>query len=129
MRELLRIVGAALALVLVGVGVVIAGAYAEESQIMTEGSLRPDTSAAETATVDAIDEGVARLIVGAHPSTVYEVAADRLPEGAEEGASLRIVGVLTDGLEHASLTLDPMETEQRRKRVRSKLDRLRGRGD
>ncbi|MCG5534007.1 DUF3006 domain-containing protein [Halorhodospira sp. 9621] len=129
MRKLVSFVGAALALLFVWVGVVIAGAYAEESQIMTEESSRPDTSAAETATVDAIDEGVARLIVGAHPSAVYKVAADRLPEGAEEGASLRIEGVLTDGLEHASLTLEPMETEQRRNRVRSKLDRLRGRSD
>lgn len=125
MRELVRVAGAVLA----WTGVALAGAPAEESRIMAGDGLRPDASAAETATVDAIDEGVARLLVGAHPSTVYEIPADRLPEGAEEGTALRIEGALTDGLEHAILTLDPVATEQRRERVRSKLDRLRGRGD
>ncbi|ABM62080.1 DUF3006 domain-containing protein [Halorhodospira halophila] len=100
---------------------------------MDEEGTRSDSSSADAATtpatVDAIEDGVARLLVGLDPAAVYEVEVDRLPEGVEEGSALRIEGALTDGLRKAHFTLDPAATEARRERVRTKLDQLRGRSD
>ena len=81
------------------------------------------------ATVDSITDGVARILVGEHPSETYIVDAAALPDGAGEGSALRIEGPLTEGLLDTRLSLDPEATEQRRSRVQEKLARLRERGE
>lgn len=78
-----------------------------------------------TATVDAIEAGIARLLVGVHPAKTMTVDASALPEGAREGSALQIEGPLTAGLREARLTLDPEAAQQRQNRVRHKLERLR----
>lgn len=77
------------------------------------------------ATVDRVDAGLARVLVGDYPPQVHTIDAERLPRGAGEGTALRIQGALTDGLRHARLVLDPEATARRQERVRSKLQRLR----
>ncbi|MBK1734156.1 hypothetical protein CKO15_02430 [Halorhodospira abdelmalekii] len=78
------------------------------------------------ATVDAVDEGIARLLVGP-AGEVYEIAAERLPAAAVPGTTLRLSGHLTPGLEAVTFTVDAAATAARQGRVRSKLERLRQR--
>ncbi|BAU58636.1 hypothetical protein HH1059_19420 [Halorhodospira halochloris] len=78
------------------------------------------------ASVDAIDEGIARLLVGS-AGNIYEIDARRLPEGAIPGTSLLLTGPLTAGLEAVSIGVDTATTKARQGRVRNKLDLLRQR--
>ena len=81
------------------------------------------------ATLDAIDEGVARVLVGGEGWS-RTVAAERLPGGAQPGETLRIYpgrGGLED-LTDARMERDLDATAERQSRIRSKLARLRGRG-
>ena len=79
----------------------------------------------ESYIVDSIHSGVARL---EDPNGRFlEVPATQLPHGARDGYV--VIPVADDRTESDSVRfeIDPTATEQRKKLIRAKLDRLRGR--
>ena len=75
-------------------------------------------------TVDSISDGIARVEVAGR---TLEVPSDWLPDGAGEGDVLSLRIERQGGRSTLRLERDPQATEQARRRIRSKLDRLRGR--
>lgn len=73
-------------------------------------------------TIDRVTDGVAVLI--GDDGTAYEIDAGQLPADAGEGAVLRSAG---DGFGDG-FTVDDAERDRRTRRIRGKLDALRGLG-
>ena len=79
----------------------------------------------EKAVIDRIVDWKTAVILVGEDQRQHHLPADELPEGAREGTWLRVR--VEDG-KIASIEVDPGETDEVRRRIQEKMDRLRTRG-
>ena len=79
----------------------------------------------EKAVVDRIVDGKIAVILLGEDQRQHHHPADELPEGAQEGTWLR---VRVEGAKIVSIEVDPGETDEVRRRIQEKMDKLRTRG-
>ena len=79
----------------------------------------------EKAVIDRIVDGKTAVILVGENELQYEYPADKLPQGAKEGSWLKVE---IEDKEIIHISLDQQETDLNRKRIKSKMDKLRKRG-
>ena len=79
----------------------------------------------EKAVIDRIVDGQTAVIIVGAGETQHHYPADKLPEGAKEGSWLK---VQIESGEITSVEINNQETDLVRKRIQSKMERLRARG-
>ena len=79
----------------------------------------------EKAVIDRIVDGKIAVILVGEDQRQHHHPADELPEGAREGTWLR---VRVEGAKIVSIEVDPGETDEARRRIQEKMDKLRTRG-
>ena len=79
----------------------------------------------EKAVIDRIVDGRTAVILVGEDERQHHCPADRLPEGAKEGTWLR---VQVESGSVVAMEVDQEETDEVRRRIQEKMDKLRARG-
>ena len=79
----------------------------------------------DKAVIDRIVDGRTAVILVGEDERQHHCPADRLPEGAKEGTWLR---VQVESGSVVAMEVDQEETDEVRRRIQEKMDKLRARG-
>lgn len=85
-----------------------------------------ERQAGQEATIDSIDQGLARILIGAEASMEI-VPVNRLPSGTVGGDNVMVYMPESGKIEEATFSPAPQATEERHERIAGSLDERRNR--